>query len=678
MKLSGFRSGLVLFAITLLAAPSFGQGFTAEEQKVYDQFLEAQEMDDVREMGQIARKNKDICKVIYRKLEGQMAFSDSIDAWQAIKTLADAMDEADGSNVFGLRTKRVMGMDAETRKLRADLVSQYSGLYVQLKRATESRDVPAIQEASNQMLAVAEKLGKIEEAEFQAYCLAEVANAKKDMDEQLAAVKLYDEIDTILKRAGYQNFTFHGQVVSVRDSLKKQGFDPQAKPGESTGPAGNTGTSWSKDPAGLRYSDPVPLRYVQDEKLQAKFTMPGFSSSENTIVWQRFSLRGDGPAEFASSFQPLGLKLNVSRDGVKIFLEPEGQELREIKVISKPNVVEMEKEFDDMDGKRKKQEYAWLAACGGSEESQFTLSLNAAPQPDAITIRYQPACYLRGEVLDQDIMIFDDNSSGRFGDALGLRDNTSSLNPEFTFSDAMIVGRGKVAGPFTEYLEVDGAFYRLKLSPDDYTVRTRKLDVDIGTVTLNFKGKVQPQAVIIEETREFKGAFFGIGKQPVSVPVGWYRVSYGIIRKGKKAAEDWCQIMPGRTTAFEVKKDENFVVELGEPFTFDFDAEQGGSGDVTIKGASVVVYGKAGELYTRFFDDPVIPEKVSMRVKGGGSAGKPQSMERATIEDYKRDGLSIWQPLDLVMPGKSSHSYEIKMELKKHNLLGGPIKSDWK
>jgi hypothetical protein len=33
---------------------------------------------------------------------------------------------------------------------------------------------------------------------------------------------------------------------------------------------------------------------------------------------------------------------------------------------------------------------------------------------------------------------------------------------------------------------------------------------------------------------------------------------------------------------------------------------------------------------------------------------------------------------DLILEAKKGQSYEIKMELKKHNLLGGPIQSNWK
>lgn len=678
MKLFSVSMWTALVLGAALAVDAAAQGFSEQQNKVWADFKEAMELGDVRQMAKIASRDRAECKFIYNTLEAQMAYNDSIAAWDDIKALGKALDEEKGSNVYELRMKRVMGMDLDQRKKRDDLCSQYVGLLNVINKAKADKDKPKIQATLTQFGEVAEGLRAIGEVEYQAYCIAEIAKAYQENEQQLEAVKKYDEIDGLLSRAGYRQFKFQGEVTAIRDSLKAQGYDPDAKPGEASTPAGNTGTSWAKDAAGQRYSDPVALRYVEEPKLTSKFILPAFNSSQNTMAWQDFVLRGNGPADF-TGFKPLGQKFRVHREGVKVFMQEEGEDKpREIKVISKPNLVSMEKEYEDFDGKKKKLEYAWLAATGGTQESRFTLSLNAGPQPDQYVIRYQPACYLKGKVLEQDVLIFDDNASGVFGDSGGKQDMTTDLHPKFSHCDAMIVGKGKVAGPFTEYLEVDGDFYRLKLSPDDYTVRTRKLDVDTGSVSLKFKGKVAPQVVVIEEVREFKGAYFALGKKPVTVPVGTYRIAYGIIRKGKKESEDSCLIFPGKSTAFKVEKDEEQVLEMGAPFTFDWEAEQGAGGAVTVKGKTVVVYGNAGELYTRFFDDPVVPEKVMIRIKGGGSAGKPQSMRKADLTDYQRDSLSIWQPLDLTFDGSPNNSYEIKMSLKKHNLLGGPIDSDWK
>lgn len=669
--------GLFLWAALGVAREGAAQQLDPAQQKVLDELREARELNDVRAMERIVQRNKEVVVQIYEELEGQATYSDSIELWEEIKEIARLLDQAEGTNAWSLRAAHVSKMSLDDRLKRQELRAQYVGLRAILRQIAENRDKLRIKEVEPQVLELAEKFGQLGDPEFQAYTLSELASAYKELDRQLDAVKLWDKVDEILTRAGYDNFNFHQQVRQIRDSLKKQGFDPNAAPGERAVARGNTATSWADDAEGRRYSDPIPLRYREDEKLPGKFVTPATQSSENTAKWPFFVLNGNGPVPFSASFKPLGQSFQVKRDGIKITCLVEGQDPIEFRCISKPTLVRMRRTIQTVSGENVDLRYAWLAATGGDQESRFGLQLNASPQADQMAIRYHPACYLKGKVLGLDVTILDDNFSGRFGDPRPARDPTSALQPEYTWTDAMIVGRSKVAVPFSEFLYANDAFYRVKLQ-EDYTVRTRKLAVDTGKVKLKFHGRVKPQLVVIEELKEFRGAFFAIGERDWTiVPVGEYRVGYGVIRKGKGNNELSCAILPGKSVAFRVEKDEEVVVELGAPFRFDFEKEVLPNGDVKIVGKSVVVYGRSGELYHRFWDEPPIPDKVSMRVKGGGRAGKPQKMKRATFEDYRQDGLSVWSPLDLVMPGKPGQVYEVKLELKKHPLLGGPIESDW-
>ncbi len=578
----------------------------------------------------------------------------------------------------GFAMLAVLAGSADGVKSRAELRSMYGGLRGQLAQASEKRNKVALKELSTQLVGLADQFRDLGDPEYEAYCLVIVANALKDNDQQLDAVKLYDRADQVFTRAGYQNHSYHGQVKAIRDSLKNEGYDPDAKPGESTAPAGNTSTSWAKDAEGKRYSDPIPMRLHVDEKLPTKFVTPSARSSGNTARWRQWVLNGNGPAAFSGDFNPLSTKFKVKRDGVKLAYQLDGSDdWEEFKCIAKPNLVEMERKVSTTNGEVE-LEYAWLAASGGSQESRFGMSINASPQMDQIGVRYHSACYLKGKVLGEDLILIDDNNSGTFGDRPELIDNTSTVAPHFVATDAMIVGRAKVAAPFTEFMESNGAFYRIKVQ-EDYSIRTRKLDVDTAKVKLKYEGRVKPQIVVIEERREFIGAFFPIEERNwTTVPVGEYRLSYGIIRKGKGNNEQSCTILPGRTTSFRVEKDQEHVVELGGPYTFDFEHEQLPDGNVKVIGKSVVVYGENGELYHRFWDEPPTPDKVWARVKGGGGGGKPEGMERAVFEDYQKDQLCVWAPLDLVLRGSPDKSYEVRMEQKKHPLLGAPIKSDWK
>jgi hypothetical protein len=82
-------------------------------------------------------------------------------------------------------------------------------------------------------------------------------------------------------------------------------------------------------------------------------------------------------------------------------------------------------------------------------------------------------------------------------------------------------------------------------------------------------------------------------------------------------------------------------------------------------------------MYARFYDEPPTPEKVAMRVKGGAAVGKAVGMANATFKEYQDDEWAAYQPLDLALPAADGQTYEVQLFLKKHPLLGGPIKSEW-
>lgn len=678
----------VRFAAALLVAAAvpaiaFGQSLTDAQRKVYDKFLEAGELNDSKEMANIARRYKTEVEAIFEVLEQELCYSDEISKWEEIKAVGRALDELSASNQRAVRMTMVGKLALEQRQKRNDAINNYAAVRGAMEAAAKAKDAAKVTELLPQLEELAKQFEGFGDAEYQAYALCEMARGLRNTSRELDAVKSYEVAEQALSRAGYRNYDLVGQVKAAREELKQAGFDPSAdataKGGEGTAPKGNTGTSWAKDAEGERYSDPIPLKLVVDEKLPWTVNSPSPTMSENTRMWQFWQLQGKGPAEFEARFHPLGLKLKMRRAGVAVFMNDGESKEQELRVLSKPNLVEMSREIADDEGKKFRQKYAWLIATGADQESFFGLQGNSAPQPDYITLRYAPACYLKGKVLGQDMVIYDDNASGEFGDAATVTDATNSWQLQYSYADAMTFGKAKTAGPFTEYIEANGAFYRLKLQPDGSSVRTRKLAVDSGFIKLDYKGKVPPTSVIVEETREFKNGFFAIGKTPVRVPVGEYRLAYGIIRQGKKASEQICLIFPGEFVSFRVDKDETETVTLGEPFEFDFKTKPLSGGGLTIEGKSVIVRGSAGEIYAHFHDQPPIPEKVLIRVKGSESpSGKAEKMPKATFEDYQKDGLCVWQPLDLNMPGASDKDYEANLYLKDLPLLGGPIKSAWK
>src|SRR5690606_37506725 len=176
MKLGSLRLVLASFALAAAFAADAAAQFNQEQKAVYDKLLEAQELNDVREMERIAKRDKAIVEQIYDVLEGQMAYNDSIDAWEEIKTLASMLDQANAGNAWTLRMQFVSKMSKEQRQERADLRTQYGGLQNQIAAASKNRDKVALKEAAAALLEIADKFQKAGDPEYEAYALVLVAN----------------------------------------------------------------------------------------------------------------------------------------------------------------------------------------------------------------------------------------------------------------------------------------------------------------------------------------------------------------------------------------------------------------------------------------------------------------------------------------------------------------------
>lgn len=675
---------LFLLLTALGSAGLRAQDLEPTEQRAWDEFASAMELGDSREMETACRKNRVQMQSIFNKFEWALQTNDGVDLWTKYKALARALDGESNSNEFTKRQEVVEKLSPKEREQRGEIWNQYNDANLKLQDAQKERDPSKIDLILNEMQRLSGEAAKVNDVHLQCFCLADIANNQAKNEQLADAAAIYVQIDKLMTDAGYKGMRFHAQVRAEIERLKAAGVDPNAKPdagGKEGGSEGgsNTSSSWSKDEAGQKWSDPIPLALKVDEKLPwGKINTPSFRNSEDPFLWSGFTLEGKGPVPFDDSFKPMGIELKISREGAaKVLLAEGDKKPHDIKAIEKPNLVRVEHEFVDGWTKQPvKQEYAFLVATGGSNEQLFGLAVNAGPSETNYPIRYAPACYLKGKVLGLDVTIFDDNVSGKFGDSFRVSLPTNSHKPAMNFADAMIIGNGTVAGPFTEYLDVNGDFYRLKVSGDDeaYGMTVRKLAIDTGTVKLDFAGKLKPEAVVIEELKNFVGAFFNVSAKPVRVPVGEYKLSYGILRMGKGKQQKICLMAPsGGMASFQVKKGEEHVISLGAPYRFEFDKDTQGNGDVKIVGKSVTVVGRGEEMYFHFYDDPPIPEKVTLRIDGK-VVGKPLPMKKAVFEDFRTDQLCVWQPLDLMLPANGAKgSVEIDMELKKHSMLDGPI-----
>ena len=171
----------------------------------------------------------------------------------------------------------------------------------------------------------------------------------------------------------------------------------------------------------------------------------------------------------------------------------------------------------------------------------------------------------------------------------------------------------------------------------------------------------------------------GAGGKGVEVPVGVYKLYYGEMRKGSKREMAKTIILPGADTqTWTVTKGKTTTVELGQPYSFDFQVQQDAK-MAKVVGGTVVVTGKAGERYERPWNCVPRPD-MSIRKKGAKKGTKPQKMDAIVGNDqlYSIGWEHAWFPLDTVIDKQAGDgTVEVQLTEKKNKLFGKVV-SDWK
>jgi len=165
----------------------------------------------------------------------------------------------------------------------------------------------------------------------------------------------------------------------------------------------------------------------------------------------------------------------------------------------------------------------------------------------------------------------------------------------------------------------------------------------------------------------------------VTLPAGRYRLASGAIESGKKTSMKFVRIYQGSSAEIEVKAGEATTLAIGAPYKLAVaTGSQEGAG--IIGGTSIRVFGRGGEEYAMFFDDPLQPD-VEARTKSGKKLVKGDRMARAGVEDYEKNrstrGVDLWFPVDYAFELPAGESFQVRLTQEKHPLLGGPFDSDW-
>jgi len=250
-------------------------------------------------------------------------------------------------------------------------------------------------------------------------------------------------------------------------------------------------------------------------------------------------------------------------------------------------------------------------------------------------------------------------------------------NPLFRDLDAMVVGKSKVAVPFSDVVRLGDTWTRIKLSDTQgKTLKTRAMSLDSGFVKVDWDGPNPPTSLVVGEVRELQGAYFDVaGKKAVEVPVGRYQIAIGKIDKGKKTQAQQVWIFKGKSKAFEVKAGETTTLEMGGAYRFEFETENDGR-KFTIKGDSILLYDRFDALIGKMAPNILLPE-VTIKTETGSTLSKGKEMRIVSTEEFNKGHFRAYLPQDFEIDKSPSAKCQARLSLKKDKFLGGPFDSEW-
>ncbi|MEZ5990557.1 MAG: hypothetical protein R3F30_15885, partial [Planctomycetota bacterium] len=286
------------------------------------------------------------------------------------------------------------------------------------------------------------------------------------------------------------------------------------------------------------------------------------------------------------------------------------------------------------------QEYAFFLWTGSTGEEHLGVQLNLAPSWDSnkyALVFYRSASILHADVEGTPIELYDDNfngvvgedpsqlafGDGRFGAGFGAEKVDG--HPAF---DTMRIGRGPLQ-PFSKYVKIDEDWYKLNVLGNNESLNYRPMDpavIPTGHVTMDFKGPrtARPDYLIIKGLDFLQGTYFDIakaGSKGIEVPAGRYALYYGRMFNGKPPRHKNSVMLPGDSQPFEIKAGELTKVQIGAPFTIQFEVEPVGD-KIVVDSSKFWVKGCAGEKYGAIGSEILEPELVWSRNQDGKGARK--------------------------------------------------------
>jgi hypothetical protein len=328
---------------------------------------------------------------------------------------------------------------------------------------------------------------------------------------------------------------------------------------------------------------------------------------------------------------------------------------------------------------------------GGNQEDLSGVGMNIAPNRNSARVYYKGATGLEFEFQGQKLWCIDENATGGFGERQGMR-SLRHVPYQVLVPDSMVLPGERMPVPFSDFIKLEDGYYKTKISGT--TLKLRKVDMKttpLGRLRMEYKGprKCRPVHLVMGEVSAFSGALFDIAAEPkgVEVPAGKYQIVTGMLKVGRGRRAQTATIASGKAVTIDVLPGEEAVVEVGGPYTYDFEYKLGGS--LVVNGSSVKIHGRGGEVYLDVWGG--VPEPTVFVRRRGSSRGRAvgelvrpengkelDSYFRAKNQQDNRFGLldAIFTPMDLRVR-KPRGSIEVRLVERRHSLFG-KVESEWK
>ncbi len=464
----------------------------------------------------------------------------------------------------------------------------------------------------------------------------------------------------------------------------KQRFESLTKEGRGT--AG--GTVPGSAPAvpttqPVRGAAPIfaPLHFEAVPDLET-YSRPSYFLDDVHILWPQVYMKEKGTS---GAFQALdSKKVKMLRTGASaVSLDLDGDGKGDMPVPSSGNKALLQFSFGEGAEKR---DWAVVTEVGTDKESYQGLQVNYGASDQQFQIYVMNAASMVGTLGGVPVRVFDDNMDGIYGSPPkqwgypGLVDGSTQSD-----IDSMLVGTEKHARPWSEFGEVGGIWYQFEPQKAGTEMKAQPSTLETGKLKLECKGEL-PEYVIVQGEGSFEKTYIDLlqnGGAEVSVPVGKYKLFFGLIRKGKKQQVMKSLILPGRRTpAWIAEAGKTTVVPFGAPYSFDF-SQTLKDGMLTVKGSSVTLIGASFERYERLWNCVAKPE-LAWRKAGTKRGSKPEKfpiLEDLNARDEQgksHDPGETFHPLDLTVETKLKDTEGVEVQLiEKKNKLFGAIESAW-